>query len=203
MKELRASTVPHTALATLLLLGPGAGAALGHGFSVGMLARGDRAEARLASAVHGFLVASAERDGHPQETSDGHIGGLDVDVVPLPEDAAAGITGLKGTRPARLDLLVILGPGATKPEPGRFTGFTSETIVLRPGRLPESWAEADGAESFATRFRAAFGAAPDRAAAEGYNAARRIDLAVRPLGGVSDRAQLVRSLGETDGGIDW
>ena len=44
---------------------------------------------------------------------------------------------------------------------------------------------------------------PDQSAIEGYNAARRIDLAVRTLGGVDDRRALIEALAATKDGIDW
>lgn len=196
--------VLRTVLAALLMLAAGAVPALAHSFSVGILATGDGAETRLASAVRGVLIASAERDGHPDETSDGHIGGLDVHVVPLPEAVAAGIEGLRGTRPPVLDFLLLLdGKSPERPQPGTLPGLTPETIILHPGELPETWQDPGRAQSFAARFRAAHGRDPDRAVAEGYNAARRIDLAVRPLDGVTDRAELVRSLAGTEDGIAW
>ncbi|SPH18265.1 hypothetical protein DEA8626_01797 [Defluviimonas aquaemixtae] len=204
MTDLRPVLLLRAMLAALLILGARAGAALAHSFSIGILATGDGAEARLASAVRGFLIASAERDSHPDETSDGHIGGLDVHIVPLPGAAAAGIKGLMGTRPATLDFLLLLdGKASEPPRPGTLPGLTSDTIFLHPGELPETRQDPGRAESFAARFRAAYGIAPDQAAAEGYNAARRIDLAVRPLGTVGDDAALVRSLTETQGRIEW
>ena len=68
-----------------------------------------------------------------------------------------------------------------------------------------SWhgAEAQDPESFAARYIAAFGQPASRWAAEGYNAARRIDAAIRPLDGVDNRAALDRAFADSAKGIRW
>lgn len=55
------------------------GMALAHDFKVGFLAPLSGAEAAAGEeAVNGFKLAASERDGHPDEEADGHLGGLDV-----------------------------------------------------------------------------------------------------------------------------
>ena len=56
---------------------------------------------------------------------------------------------------------------------------------------------------FAARYNSAYQQPASKWAAEGYNAARRIDVAVRPFGGVDDRAALERALAATAGGLRW
>lgn len=77
------------------------------------------------------------------------------------------------------------------------------SIPLRAGALPSDWAEPVGPESFAARYRHAWGADPSEAAAEGYNAARRLDLAIRPFDGLEPRAALEAALAASEGGIEW
>ncbi len=73
------------------------GTVLAHSFTAALLVVGQDREASLAEARRGFLLAADERDGHANETSDGHLGGVDVQVLPLPRDAAGLVEGLTGT----------------------------------------------------------------------------------------------------------
>jgi ABC-type branched-subunit amino acid transport system substrate-binding protein len=50
---------------------------------------------------------------------------------------------------------------------------------------------------------ALFGRGPTDAAAQGYNAARRIDHAIRAAGDLETRAAIRAALAETEGGMDW
>ena len=75
--------------------------------------------------------------------------------------------------------------------------------MLRPGVLPDGWAAENDASSFAVRYQSTYGTAPTEAAALGYNAARRLDIAIRPLDGVAPAAALEAALAETASGIDW
>ncbi len=70
-----------------------------------------------------------------------------------------------------------------------------ETVVLEAG-LP-------GVGRFVSAFEAQYGAAPSPEAAQGYNAARRIDLAVRSAGSASDLGALAQSFSLSAAGIDW
>ena len=172
-------------------------AAVAHSFSVAILASDAQSAAGLPSAVRGFLVASAERDGHPDETADGPIGGLDVFVIPLPAEAAEGIGGLIGNQPDGYDFVVVTGDDVAAAED--VPGVIATTIVMTPGALPGD-AQMSG---FAGRYQARFAAPPDRAAAQGYNAARRIDAAMRAFGGVSETDAIRETLRASADGIDW
>ncbi|MDO8982322.1 hypothetical protein, partial [Cypionkella sp.] len=85
------------------------GNALAHSFTAALIVVGDNREAGLAEAVRGFLLAADERDGHANETSDGHLGGVDVHVLPLPRDAAGLVEDLIGTPTEPGDVVVVLG----------------------------------------------------------------------------------------------
>ena len=174
-----------------------ANAAAAHEFTAALFVTGDAREARLAEAVSGFLLAADERDGHSAETSDGHLGGVDVQLLPLPAEAAGRVSGLLGTPRMPPDVVVVIGPG-TAP-----AGLSADSIVMYPGTLPDNWADADGSGSFAVRYRNAYGPAPTEAAAQGYNAARRLDMAIRPLDGLMPRAAFEATLADSAGGIKW
>ncbi len=77
------------------LIGMGTSASA-HEFTAGLHVAGLGSETRLAEIVAGFLLAADERDGHEGETSDGHLGGVDVQVLLLPHDSGAEIPGLFG-----------------------------------------------------------------------------------------------------------
>jgi len=173
-----------------------AGVAQAHSFSVAIVSDGVGGAEQLQAAVRGFLVASAERDGHSNETADGHLGGLDVFLVPLPAALAADIDGLIGEMPDTFDVAVALGDAAALQGVG---GVVATTAVMMPGVLPDP----EERTGFGESFRARFGVAPNDAAAQGYNAARRIDLAVRQIGEASQTELLRSALTNTAKGIRW
>lgn len=187
------------ALALALVVTLPVAAVQAHSFSLAVVAGGEHFAAQLDSAVKGILLATQERDGHANETSDGHLGGLDVYIVPLPAYAAQTIPGLKRTPQASVDIAILLGPETGAEQ--AMAELQPETVIMRPGTIdPEPNA---ASALFATRYQEAYGAVPDQSAAAGYNAARRVDLAVRSLGGVDDRAALIAALAASRDGIEW
>lgn len=56
-------------------------AAVAHEFTAVLIAPAE--PDRRAAMVAALLLASAERDGHPDETSEGHLGGIDVQLEVL------------------------------------------------------------------------------------------------------------------------
>ena len=188
-----------TLLVVALAVSLPATAAYAHSFSLAVVAGGKQAAMQLNSAVKGILLATQERDGHADETSDGHLGGLDVFIVPLPTNAAKSIQGLKRASQTSIDIAILMGSEAGKDQVA--VQLDPQTVTLRPGTINANPTEAS--RMFATRFQSAFGTMPDQSAAEGYNAARRIDLAVRTLGGVDDPHALIAALAATNEGIEW
>lgn len=175
--------------------------AAAHQFTAAILVVGEQRETRLAEAVRGFLLAADERDGHAGETSDGHLGGVDVQILPLQSEAAGQVTGLAGNPKPPASFVVVTDPEA---EAGQaLDGLGPETVRLRHGALPQGWFGDEGAGSFAARYRRAYGSAPTEAAAQGYNAARRLDLAIRPLDGITPQPALATALSDTQRGIAW
>ncbi|MGR3523929.1 MAG: hypothetical protein ACU0FT_14370 [Paracoccus sp. (in: a-proteobacteria)] len=191
-----------TGIAAGTIFATAPGAAKAHSFIVAL----DATSAQpmpLTSAIRGMRLAASERDSHNGETSDGHLGGIDLFIRPLPPEAAEGITWLKGAPPEAATIVVDFG----KPDSAAARLSNDNAVVIGPGALPAdtTWsamapAAADG---FTARYRAAYGTDPDRQAAQGYNAARRIDRALRDQGGVEDREGLQRALDRTAEGTDW
>ena len=174
-----------------------------HSFVVTLDATAAAEPLSLASAIQGMRVAASERDSHAAETSDGHLGGIDLFIRVQPEDAAEGIIWLKGAPTTAATVIVnFSGPDVA---PSRRAD--DATLVITPGALPpaEIWTgnALSSTTSFAARYHAVYGSAPDRQAAQGYNAALRIDRAVRDSGGVHDIEALREALDRSTGGIDW
>jgi len=70
-----------TAVLVLPLLN---GAALAHRFNIVLvIPRSDAAPAQGRQIREGFMLATKERDSHPDQESDGHLGGLDVYVTAI------------------------------------------------------------------------------------------------------------------------
>jgi len=172
------------------------GVAQAHSFNVAIVSGEAGSSDQLQSAVRGFLVASAERDAHSNETADGHLGGLDVFLAPLPAALASGIAGLVEQESDTFDVVVVLGDTATT---DGVQGVVATTAVMMPGTLPDPAQRTDFVEKYVARFETQ----PTDAAAQGYNAARRIDRAVRQLGGTSQTDSLRDALAATADGTAW
>ena len=170
--------------------------AAAHSFNVGLVVA-FTGSTDIRQARDGFLLAARERDGHPDEEADGHLGGLDVYIysVDLEQESLTAVRAL--LRREEIDILAVLGPDEAADEIRPLVAG-SQTLLLGPGQLRSA-----SMEAFRNRFQAAFGYPPSESAAASYNAARRIDAAVRPLGGVGDRVALRQALDETRNGLDW
>ena len=172
--------------------------AYAHSFSLAVVAVGEQTAMQLSSAVKGILLATQERDGHTNETSDGHLGGLDVYIVPLPTRAAETIQGLKRAPQIFIDIAILMSSEAGTDQDA--VSLDQQTVTLPPSTTNANPTEASS--KFATRFQSAFGTPPDHSAAEGYYTAPRIDLAVRTLGGVDDHRALIVALAATNEGSE-
>ena len=173
-----------------------------HEFTVAIVGDGLAADtvAHVAEVVRGFIVAADENDGHSDETSDGHLGGLDVQIWVLPPNGAAEVGELVGTPKDLADIALLLGPVPSAMGIGD-AALGLRTIRVRPGALPPVAArEANG---FARRFTSHFGRAPSEAAAQGYNAARRLDQTIRSFGSLEQHRAIEAKLVESEEGIGW
>ena len=177
------------ALTAVALASDGAAA---HSFRVGLVAPfggpgADGAASEGAAIAAGFLIATRERDDHPNETSDGHLGGLDVyleridanrDEAAVLAAASALLDGRDGEPSAFL--AVAAGPELTAVLKRLSARHGAVFLDLSAGRLPDPGppeAPGDGspaAPPLAEAFRATHGTAPDAAATTGYRSARLI-----------------------------
>ncbi len=144
----------------------------------------------------GFMLATRERDSHADEVSDGHLGGLDVFVTVIDADKSADI--VHRVRQSGIDIVAVLVSEDRRPSiKARLEG--SDAAVLLPGRTPFTQGDSPAVLAFIAAFAREYVRKPTAQAAQGYNAARRIDVAVRAQGGTDDRSLLRQSFSETEG----
>lgn len=176
-----------------------------HEFLVTLRAVGMERQSILVSAMRGFFLATTERDGHPAEESNGHLGGLDVYILLEPINVADHFPELKNPPADRPDIVVVIGPQNAADM--QLNTFGNEVLSMRPGIIASSnrWSmeDSDAPGNFAARYRSTYGLPADQWAADGYNAARRLDDAIRPLGGLNDLATLKRALLASADGTRW
>ncbi len=150
------------------------GPALAHSFDVDIVFSQSTAAALRSDFLAAFRRASAERDGHGNEESDGHLGGLDVySNMTVLDSEAADLTGV---------FVVVAG----------VDGGCGAVAADRVGIVIDA-AQAAGmtdAALYRSDYENRYGAMPDELVLSGYLVARRIDAVVRPLGGVGDVAAL-------------
>ncbi|MCT8331799.1 hypothetical protein [Albidovulum sediminis] len=189
-------TIP--ALAAVLWIAL-SGIAAAHSFTAAILVVGENVEQDLAEAVRGFLLASDERDGHPNETSDGHLGGVDVQVLPLPAEATGLVQELTGSPDEPADVVVVLGLKPAADDAA--SKYSRASTVLVQALLAEGWNGDDRMEGFIARYRLAYGKEPGLLAASAYHAARRLDIAIRPLDGAGPRDELLEAWQASEVGL--
>jgi hypothetical protein len=161
-------------------------AAWAHSFNVVMVVPDDLAQGLRDDMTAAFLVASEERDGHANEESDGHLGGLDVYITLAALGDRARIDA------ADPDIMAL-------PMAGNAQSGDAVILEAMDAGSPQAVAFLNspagaGFAPFATRFSDRAGRTPGVEATAAYLAARRIDLAVRQLQGVDDRAKLAALL---------
>lgn len=172
-----------------------------HSFKLGFITPLSGPEIRLGKeALDAFLFATGERDSHPGEKSDGHLGGLDSYVIRI--DGARGAafvqSRLRELSAERVEFIT----GVFTPEiaDGIFGALSgAHALLVDPvdcavyrasAGMPDRLSTVTGA-SLSEAFRATYGYEPGAYGARGYIAARLIDATVRAVGdGISNRSAL-------------
>lgn len=171
-----------------------------HSFNTTLIVAGSDLNSRQNRAIrNGFMLATEENDGHADQESDGHLGGLDVYVTVVTEQSG---TDKIGSTLARTDILVFFASSATRPLIDR-TLKAGDAVLLLPGQSPFAAKDELAVAAFITAYNSRYGTEPGDAAARGYNAARRIDAAVRAQSGADDRGELQNALAKTAKDFDW
>ena len=147
----------------------------------------------------GNSVAGREADGHSDKESDGHLGGLDVYVLPI--DYAAGTASTLArvrelVEREGVEILTALADPHTMAAIRHAAAETEAVVIeLSAEAAPTSDAGDPAAAAFAATFERDYGYRPSRHAFAGYAAARLIDRAIRALGGdLSERQALLAAL---------
>jgi hypothetical protein len=177
-----------------------------HSFTVLIASPNSGPDSSLGLTIyHGFILAAGERDKHPDETADGHLGGLDVNVHRF--DSAA--EGAAEALPVRLeegdvDVFVTISAGAIAQDL-REVAEAEGVVTFATADLPfeGSPSEAASALKFLEAFEEHFDVAPDRDAAKGYQAARRLEDAIRPFDSAANTPELRQRLEATADGMTW
>jgi hypothetical protein len=191
-------------LLTVLLLGSiSLNPAYAHRFYVALVIPLSNAEADQGRQYRqGFMLATTERDSHPDEEADGHLGGLDVYVSVIDSQGDVSTEIGRIVSQDRIDIVTVIGSDKTLSLAGKLLDGT-DIALLPPGQSPFSQSDKAGVIAFRSAFKDHYGDQPSDQAAQGYNAARRIDVAVRSQEGVDDTEQLARSFSQTASGFIW
>ena len=189
-RQLRTSIYALCVIIPLLIL-PATGWA--HAFTVLLVSSFSGADAVTGTAVRdGFLLASAERDGHADETADGHLGGLDVHVRYFDSASADFVQSLRDRlKQGDIDLLVVRQNQA---QSAQISMAVENLNILQVPvlKLPFSGSPQGSLSvaKFVNNFARRFSYPANRFAAQGYQLARRIDAVVRPLESVADKTAM-------------
>ena len=177
--------------------------ALAHRFNVALvipLANG--ASIQGGQIRDGFMLATGERDSHPDQESDGHLGGLDVYVTVI--DANGDVGAAIGPMAARggVHIVAAFASETTLSMIGKFLAGKNIALLV-PGQTPFANSGRPDVAAFIAAYQSKYGTTPSFRAAEGYHAARRINAAVRAQGGADDTASLLRSFSQTARDFTW
>lgn len=159
---------------------------LAHEFQLLLLAPAAASEGEMADMRRAFLIASAERDSHADETSEGHLGGVDVQLTlsrigAAGPDVAPDVVAAPFAMAGDAQLAAMAAP--------------SDAVILDAGVLARIAPEERGdLAPFAERYLAGAGRAASDAAVAAYQAARVVDLAVRAVDSIADREGMRRAL---------
>jgi len=182
-----------------MLLAP----ALAHRFSVALVLPGPAATSPEGRQIsQGFMLATTERDSHANEESDGHLGGLDVYVSILAEQEIVAADIERMANQGAFDIVAVLGSQQTLALFNKYFEGKS-TALLVPGQTPFANTGLPAVAGFVTAYETAYGEKPTTQAAQGYNAAQRIEVAVRAQGAADDVAMLLGSFEQTARDFTW
>jgi len=156
--------------------------AMAHSFDTIFVAPQSGAQAATGKqARDGFMFAARERDAHPNETADGHLGGLDVYLLMVDSNASeadvmAKVREFAGR--AADDAPRIVAPAALLAALRNQVSGVETVAIDFSGAAPDDMRTMAG-RPFNAAFQVAFGYAATPAVLAGYAAARQIDTAVR------------------------
>ena len=173
-----------TKIAFVLLLCTAFNNARSHDFSLLLLAPFSQQQGQ--SELQGFLLATREQDGHEDETSDGHLGGLDSHIVRL--DSSQGDDALLDGLEERInDSKPLFASGSLEGRSSRKILENSRVVLVEPQKAA-FWNSQSGqpgqirlinGDSFARAYRDNYATEADIYAIRGYLSARIIASVIR------------------------
>jgi outer membrane PBP1 activator LpoA protein len=179
------------------------GRARAHRFNVALVVPlSNAASAQGRQIREGFMLATKERDSHPDQESDGHLGGLDVYVTVIDEQGDFATEIARIVAQGAVDIVVAFGSDTTLALIGKLLDG-KKAVLLQLGQSPFARPAQPGVAAFIFAYEREYGGRPSSHAAQGYNAARRIDVAVRTQGGADDPAALRRDFRKTARDFTW
>ena len=186
--------------ATLLAI---SGAAQAHRFSVLLLVPLSGPEAGVGEQNrNGFMLATTERDAHPDQESDGHLGGVDVYVSTFDTESSPAAEPPAPADGGGFDVIAVLAGREGSDYPW-LESLSGAKLYSRPTPFAQGSSSEPAVTAFTEAFQRQYGVTPSADAAQGYDAARRIDAAVREEGGVSNPAALQDRLDAMQDDFAW
>lgn len=167
--------------------------AIAHKFDIAIIAPFSGTEMQEGNNLwNGMRVATREFDGHAYETSDGHLGGVDSNLIRIDSSQNKNliVQQLQEMGLQQKFIIAVMGPDQLTlkdllPQDIAnviiFTGeeqISAEPAILIPG-LPTG----DSRKLFETSFLLQYLAPGDKSSLAGYSAARLISAAIRPIHG--------------------
>ena len=146
--------------------------------------------------LEGFMLATSERDSHADEESDGHLGGLDVYVTVIDALGDVGAEFERIVSQAEINIVAAFGSEETLSLVGKLVERES-IVLLLPAQMPFPQSDMPAVAAFASAYENQYGGRPSTQATQGYNTARRIDVAVRAQGGVDNTELLIQNFRQT------
>lgn len=173
--------------------------AYAHSFNVALVVPQNMQGKQL---VEGFLLAASERDGHPDQESDGHLGGLDVYVTIIKSNADASEFSKHAEAERAFDIIAVAASSGSHAEIRKSIG-AKNYATLFPGETPFAQSEVPAVANFISSYQSKYRRPPTRHAAQGYNLARRIDAAVRSRGDAKDKVFLMSQFENSKIEFNW
>jgi len=174
--------------------------AFAHRFNVGLVIPDINSDNGQSLQIkQGFMLATTEQDSHPDEESDGHLGGLDVYVTVADVDKVADGNLTSFITQNDINIIAVFGPAFRIKD----ISANMDVALLRPGKSPFSETRRPAVAAFTAAYTSLYGSPPSASAAQGYNAARRIAKAVRAQSGVDDIQRLQGNLEGSMQSFSW
>lgn len=164
----------------------GSSSVLAHRFTSVFIAPISGVNAKIGKqAFDGFMFATRERDGHADETADGHLGGLDVyvEVVDSADDIEVVLARLRYLIELEETEFVTGVVPSQLVETIRRQTDGMPTILIVANASPPTHIKTMDNRPFATAFEETFGYFPTQYSFAGYSVARIVDQEVRQVDG--------------------